>query len=155
MDLGADESFEIRKLLRFRTTEVIFAADKQVAGCKEIMSHDEDIFTLNVDGEALEEEMECEPWEETARSRKVRTISDLGQPSKKEREEHEATHEQFRSWCIVCVRGRGIATKHHRSIGAESDEGTLHSFVMDYCWCSSRSHQSVHSNVANGRDNEV
>ena len=29
-------------------------------GCKDIMSHDEDIFTLNVDGEALEEEMECE-----------------------------------------------------------------------------------------------
>ena len=36
-------------------------ADKQVAGrgCKDIMSLDEEIPTLNVDGEALEEEMEC------------------------------------------------------------------------------------------------
>ena len=64
-------------------------ADKQVAGggCKEIMSHDEDIPTLNVDGEAPEEEMECEPEDETVQdAERVRTISDPGQPSKKERE---------------------------------------------------------------------
>ena len=74
------------------------------------MSHDEDIFTLNVDGEAPEEEMECELEEETVQDpERVRTISNPGQPSKKEREEHEATHAQHRSWCISCGRGRGIA----------------------------------------------
>ena len=62
------------------------------------MSHDEDILTVNVNGEALEEEMECELEDETERdAERVRTISNPGQPSKKEREEHEATHTQYRS----------------------------------------------------------
>ena len=85
------------------------------------MSHDEDILTLNVDGEALEE--------------------DPGQPSKKEREEHEATHAQHRSWCIACVRGRDIAMKHHRRTGAGRDERKLHTLVMDYCFPSRGSQQ--------------
>ena len=83
------------------------------------MSHDEDILTLNVDGEELEEEMECELEHETVQdAERVRTISNPGQPSQKECEEHEATHAQYRSRCIACVRGRGIAMKHHRSTGA-------------------------------------
>ena len=49
-------------------------------------------------------------------------------------EEHEATHAQHRSWCISCARGRGIAMKQQRSIGAGGDEGKLHTFVMDYCF---------------------
>ena len=71
------------------------------------MSHDEDILTLDVDREALEEEMECELQDETVQDpERVRTISNPGQPSKKEREEYEATHTQYRSWCIACVRER-------------------------------------------------
>ena len=78
VDLGADESFENGELLRFCTAEVSLhseelvspcsdPADKQGAGggCKDIMSHDEDILTLNVEGEALEEEVECELEDET------------------------------------------------------------------------------------------
>ena len=99
------------------------------------MSFDEDILTLNVDGDALEGEMECELEDETVQEpERVRTISIPGQPSKKEREKHEATHAQYRSWCIVCVRGRGIAMKYHRSTGAGSEEGRLHMFVMVYCF---------------------
>ena len=70
-------------------------SDKQLAGigCKDIMSHDEDVLTLNVDGEALEEEMECELEDETVQdAESVRTTSEPGQPIKKEREEHEAAH---------------------------------------------------------------
>ena len=70
-----------------------------------------------------------------------RTISTPGQLSKKEREEHEATHAQYRSWCIACVRGRGIAMKLHRNIGAGRDEGKLHTFVMDCCFPSQGSQQ--------------
>ena len=45
-------------------------------GCKDIMSYDEDILTLNVDAEALEEEMECELEDETVQEpERVRTIS--------------------------------------------------------------------------------
>ena len=74
MNLGADESLQSRRLHRFCTADVNFRsrdlvspysgpAGEQVdgGGCEEILSHDEDILTLNVNGEALEEEMECEP----------------------------------------------------------------------------------------------
>ena len=62
------------------------------------MSHDEDILILNVDGEALAEEVECELEDETVQDTEgVRTISNPEQPSKKEREKHEATHAQYRS----------------------------------------------------------
>ena len=67
MDLGADESHENRKLLGFCTAGVVFAAKSSyvhvqirqtnkllVGRCKDIMSHSEDILTLDVGGEALE-----------------------------------------------------------------------------------------------------
>ena len=104
------------------------------------MSHDEDILTLNVDGEALEEEMECELENETVQdAERVRTISNPGQPSKREREEHEATHAQYRSWCTARVRGRGVVMKHD----SVSDEGKLHTFVMDYCFPSQDGQQGI------------
>ena len=120
VDLGADESHENRKLLGCCTAEVSShsedlvspcadPADKRVSpgGCEDIMSHDENIPTLNVDGEALEEEMECVLEDETVQDPgRARTISNPGQPSKEELEEHEATHAQYRSWCIARVRGR-------------------------------------------------
>ena len=59
--------------------------------------------------------------------------SDPGQPSKRAREEHEATHAQYRRWCVAFVRGRRIAMQHHRTTDAGSDDGRLHTFVMDYC----------------------
>ena len=70
------------------------------------MQNDEGIRTLNVDGEALEEEMECKLEDKTVQDpERGRTISNTGPPSKKKREEHEATHAHYRSWCIACVRG--------------------------------------------------
>ena len=72
-DLGADESFVSRKLLRLCTTEVTLPnedlvsprsdpADKQLAGNRMRRYHGlrRGILILNVDGEALDEEMECE-----------------------------------------------------------------------------------------------
>ena len=108
------------------------------------MSHDEDSRKMDVDGETLEEEMECELEDETVQDAdRVRTISNPGQPSRKEREEHDATHAQYRSWCIACVRGRGIAMKHHRSTAAGSDEGKLHTFAIDFCFPSQGSQQGI------------
>ena len=89
-----------------------------------------------MNGEALEEDMECELEDETVQgAERVSTISP-GQPSKKEREGHEGTQGQYRSWCIACVREREIAMKHHRSTGAGSDEGT-------YCFPSQGSQQGI------------
>ena len=66
--------------------------------------------------------MQCELEDETVQNaERVRTISDPGQPSKREREGHEATHAQYRRWCIACVRRHGIVMKNHRSTGAGSE----------------------------------
>ena len=113
-------------------------------GAKGVMSHDEDILTLNVDEKALEEEMECEREDETVQdAERVSTISNPSQPTKKEREKHEATHAQYRGWCIACERERGIAMRHHRGIGAGNDEGKLHTFVMDYGFPTQGSQQGI------------
>ena len=104
------------------------------------MSHDEDILTLDVDGEALGEEMECELEDETVQdAERLRTISNLGHPSKKEREEHEATHARYRSWYIACLRERGIAMKHHRS--THIDDGLLLSITRQSARNNSAGHQ--------------
>ena len=100
VDLGADESHESRKLCGFCPAEVSLHSedlgspcadlgDEQVAGrgCKDILSHDEDIPTLNVAGEALEEEMERE-IETVQDAERVRTISNPGQPSKRSTRQH-------------------------------------------------------------------
>ena len=53
------------------------------------MSHDEDILTLNVDGEALEEEMECELEDDTVQdAERLRTSSDPRQPNVKSTRQH-------------------------------------------------------------------
>ena len=91
---------------------------------------DNDILTLNVDCGALGEEMECEAEDQAEQDAdKVRTISDPEQPSKREREEHEATHAQYRS------------VKLFRNTYA--DEERLRTFVMDCCFPSQGSQQGI------------
>ena len=41
------------------------------------------------------------------------------------------------------MRKHGIAMKHHRSTGAGSDEGKLHTFVMDCCFPFQGSQQGI------------
>ena len=110
------------------------------------MLEDGDNLTLKVDGEALEEEMECELEDETVQdTERVRSISNPGQPSKKEREEHEATHAQYRSWgrgvCMCETWNRDEAPQEHT--GAGSDEGSLHTFVMVCFPSQGRDHQRI------------
>jgi hypothetical protein len=51
------------------------------------------------------------------------------QPSKSEREKHDVTHCPYRSWCPVCVAGRGQESGHKRQ---KRDGGELPRFAMDY-----------------------
>ena len=76
VELGVDECFESRKLFECCTAELPSGdfvspssglADEQLArrGCGEMTSRDESILTLNVVGEALEEDTGCELEDET------------------------------------------------------------------------------------------
>ena len=51
------------------------------------------------------------------------------QPSNTERERHEVTHCPYRSWCPVCVAGRGQKTGHKKQ---KRDGSELPRFAMDY-----------------------
>ena len=97
--------------------------------------------------ETLQEKMECQPAGENGAScgNILRTISDPGHPSKREREEREATRAEYRSVCVACVRGRGIAMKHQTSAVGRSDEGRLHTFVKDNCLSVTRQSARDHS----------
>ena len=46
---------------------------------------------------------------------KMKTVRSPIEPSRRAREDHEATHFPYRSWCQSCVAGRGVASPHVRS----------------------------------------
>ena len=43
------------------------------------------------------------------------------EPTRDERMRHEATHLPYRSWCPICVRGRGRNAPHLRLVEREQD----------------------------------
>ena len=58
-------------------------------------------------------------------------------PTKAEREEHEATHLPFRSWCTHCLRGRGRNKPHHRQVvDEELDQLKVPKISTDYFFMS-------------------
>ena len=57
--------------------------------------------------EQVEEVVECEDEVQTANS-----LPSPYMPSRWERDDHELTHAQYRSWCEHCVNGRGVEMGH-------------------------------------------
>ena len=56
-----------------------------------------------------------------------------GAPTKREREEHEATHIPYREWCECCVRARGRRHAHrHLKLSDEGRESRRPVIAMDY-----------------------
>ena len=54
-------------------------------------------------------------------------------PTRSEREEHEKTHVQFRSWCKHCVCGRGMSSPH-RDVSSSRKSHLHPTIAMDYCF---------------------
>ena len=65
-----------------------------------------------------------------------KVIKDPGQPTRKEREEHEVCHVPYRSWCRHCVRGRAIGRPRRRVQGQEVPEMPRAS--IDHCFFTRR-----------------
>ena len=55
-----------------------------------------------------EEEIDAEAAEDAP----VNIARDPGDPTPAERERHNATHVPYRSWCLVCVKGKGKEESH-------------------------------------------
>ena len=47
----------------------------------------------------------------------LKVARDPGDPTKKEREDHNATHIPFRSWCPICVKAKGREEAHRNARG--------------------------------------
>ena len=56
---------------------------------------------------------------------------DPGRPTKEEKEKHDATHAQYRSWCPSCVMGRGQSSPH-KSKEKKKDPRGLPEISMNY-----------------------
>ena len=85
-------------------------------------------------GEDKQEE-DDEKEDELEEAVKVRVRRAPGEPTKKEREEHEATHIPYRDWCAHCVRGRATNRPHRADKEKEDEEDKQHKvprISMDY-----------------------
>ena len=76
-----------------------------------------------------------EPAEVDTETNRARGIRQPGQPSRKEIEEHNLTHAEYRDWCEVCVSGRGRRDQHRKATEeAETDVGSMSTYSIDYMY---------------------
>ena len=89
------------------------------------------------DDEESEGKEEAEPVEieAEAETNKARGIRQPGQPSRKDVEEHNLTHADFRDWCEECIRGKGRTDQHRRKAEEEeSEKGAITTYSIDYMY---------------------
>jgi len=71
------------------------------------------------EGEEADEDMICSPCGvagQTLEAPKIKTVKDPGDPTLDEIESHNAGgHNPYRSWCPVCIEGRGKEDPHFKS----------------------------------------
>ena len=87
--------------------------------------------------EMVADEVEEEQGDEDEEGQQPKVIRSPKAPTKSEREEHEATHLSFRSWCTHCLRGRGRNKPHQRhAVEADKDAQKVPKISMDYFFMS-------------------
>ena len=82
---------------------------------------------------ATQEEIEAqdETTDGEVEARRVKPVLDPKLPSAAEVREHQLTHLPYRSWCPVCVKGRGREADHRRR---PHDEQGVPEYHLDYCF---------------------
>ena len=75
----------------------------------------------------------AESVEADAGTVEAKGIREPGQPFRKDIEEHNLTHAEFRDWCEECVRGKGRRNQHRRAI-EETDAGSISTYAIDYMY---------------------
>ena len=101
------------------------------------------MISVGTGGEVPEEEGEVAPQgmeEDSEEAAVPKLMRDPGQPTEREREDHElAAHQPPRSWCEHCNGGR-MQHDHHQSIKRQDppEERAIPCISMDYCFIGSR-----------------
>ena len=87
------------------------------------------------DTEVSKEDEKALDDEEVEEAIKPVGLRDPGQPTKREREEHELTHQPPRPWCDECNMGRG-QHDHHQTIRRADpfEESAIPTISLDYCF---------------------
>ncbi len=87
--------------------------------------------------EMMADEVEEEQGDDEEEGQQPKVIRSPKAPTKLEREEHEATHLPFRSWCTHCLRGRGRNKPHQRqAVEADTDAQKVPKISLDYFFMS-------------------
>ena len=83
-------------------------------------------------------------------------MRDPGQPTAREREEHEITHLPPRPWCKWCCFGRG-QHDHHRTVMRQDgpEEIAIPSISLDYCFMGSRHTKASDNPIVVAFDNRT
>ena len=76
-----------------------------------------------------------------------------GQPTDREKREHEVTHLPPRSWCPWCCFGRGISD--HHSVKEKGTVGDVPTISIDYCFMGSSSVAASENPVLVAYDNST
>ena len=86
-------------------------------------------------GDDGQDETAPEPVEAEAETTKALGIRQPGQPSRKDVEEHNLTHADFRDWCELCAQGKGRKDQHRRAAEEEeSESGAMTTYSIDYMY---------------------
>ena len=87
----------------------------------EDLSADDVISVPRVDG-SEQEEVAQDGDEEVEEALSPTPLRDPGQPTKREREEHELTHQPPRPWCDWCTKGRLHHDQHRKVVRLDPPE---------------------------------
>ena len=94
-------------------------------------AEDEDRRKKGDEDENVEDEIDA--GDEPGRDERV--VCAPYSPTRKEREQHMATHWPYRSWCPHCVRGKAIASHHRRKKEDEEErQQRVPMIAMDYAF---------------------
>ena len=104
---------------------------------------EDEVDGLSQDGEAAtteeQEEFEALGGEE-AQEPKIRRAPK--EPTKAERERHEALHLPYREWCRHCVRGQGRNRPHKAESDRDTEENQVSRISMDFVFMSQEEDQA-------------
>ena len=84
-----------------------------------------------------------------ARRAKVRAAP--GEPTKAERDRHNATHLPYQSWCKFCVKGRGRRTAHFRKAD-KMNKSEVPVIVFDYHFMADEDREAAKNPMIGMRD---
>ena len=112
-----------KRMLKFKGKKAlgVFSAEKRLVG-----SEGEEEAKDEEDDQCVRCGEESVIIPKTARRPRV--------PTQKEREEHNATHLPYQSWCEHCVAGRGVSSPHKSTKDGSEDEEAGTTIGMDYCF---------------------